>query len=194
MENQYEPNLQQQESPQKPKKPWYKKWWIWVIGGVVVLAIIGAFIPKDASKKENQAAGTIATTAVVQTTVEPTKENTTEKATEAPTQKPTKAPTESPTEALPREYQNALDKAESYLSYSSFSKEGLYDQLLFEKFSEESSRYAVENVVTDWNENAVKKAESYLSYSSFSKDGLYEQLIFEKFTPDQAQYAVDKIY
>lgn len=188
MENQYEPNIQQQTEPQKPKKPWYKKWWIWVIAGVVVLAIIGAFVPKDNTKKESKPTETISTTATP-TTAEPT-----EVATEKPTEKATQKPTEAPTEAIPREYQNALDSAYSYLEYSSFSKEGLYAQLLHEKYSEEAARYAVENVVTDWNENAVKTAESYLDYSSFSKEGLYDQLIFEKYTPEQAQYAVDKVY
>ena len=70
----------------------------------------------------------------------------------------------------------------------------LYEQLLFEKYTEEQARYGANNVKVDWNEMAVKQAESYLKNSAFSKDDLYEQLIFEKYTPEQAQYAVDKVY
>lgn len=102
--------------------------------------------------------------------------------------------TKSSTPSISREYQNALGSAESYLSYTAFSKEGLYEQLIFEKYSDEAARYAVDNVSTDWKENAVKAAESYLSYSTFSKQELYEQLIFEKYTDEEAQYAVDKVY
>lgn len=98
------------------------------------------------------------------------------------------------TEGVSREYQNALKSAESYLKYSAFSKEGLYDQLLFEKFTEEAAKYAVDNVNADWKEEAAKCAESYLKNSAFSKEELYEQLIFEKFTEEEAQYGVDKVY
>ena len=102
--------------------------------------------------------------------------------------------TEGLTSGLSREYENAMKSAESYLNYSGFSKEELYDQLIYEKYSEEAARYAVENVDTDWKENAVRDAESYLQLSSFSKQELYDQLIFEKYTPEEAKYAVDKVY
>ena len=43
----------QQPAQPKPKKPWYKKWWIWVIVGVLVVGGIGgAFAEKtDGTKK-----------------------------------------------------------------------------------------------------------------------------------------------
>lgn len=88
---------------------------------------------------------------------------------------------------------NAVKKAESYLSYSAFSKEGLIKQLEFEGFSKADSTYAVNKLNVDWNEQAVKKAESYLDYSSFSRSGLIKQLEFEGFTNAQATHAVDKI-
>lgn len=182
-----------------PPRPWYKRWYIWVaigVGATILMGIIGSFMPKD--EKNNKEPSTIAVTTTIEetttkTTTEPTtvEQTTAKQTTVAPT---TQKPTELPTEAVPREYQNAMNQAESYLNYSSFSKEGLYDQLIFEKYSEEAARYAVDNINTDWNENAVKKAESYLAYSAFSKDALYDQLIYEKFTPEQAQYAVDKVY
>ena len=86
---------------------------------------------------------------------------------------------------------NALKKANSYLSYSSFSKEGLSRQLCYEGFLDKEASYAVDNCGADWNEQAVKKAKSYLSYSSFSYEKLIEQLEYEGFTPQEAKYGAD---
>ena len=95
--------------------------------------------------------------------------------------------------SVSREFKNALEKAESYLNYSAFSKEELKGQLIFNKFPEDAAQYAVDNVVTDWNEQALKKANSYLNNSAFSKEELKGQLIFNKFPEDAAQYAVDNV-
>jgi hypothetical protein len=89
--------------------------------------------------------------------------------------------------------ENALKKADSYLSWGAFSYSGLIGQLEFEKFSHEEAVYAADNCGADWYEQAVKKAESYLSWGSFSKEGLIGQLEFEGFTNDQAVYAVTKV-
>ncbi len=62
---------------------------------------------------------------------------------------------------------NALGKAESYLSFSAFSYQGLIEQLEYEQFSHEDAVYAADNCGADWNEQAAKKAESYLDFSSF---------------------------
>lgn len=86
---------------------------------------------------------------------------------------------------------NALSQAKSYLSFTSFSREGLITQLEFEKFPNEDAIYAADNCGADWNEQAVKKAKSYLDTTSFSYQGLIEQLEYEKFTSDQAKYGVD---
>lgn len=83
---------------------------------------------------------------------------------------------------------NALRKAESYLSYTAFSRTGLIGQLEFEKYSTEDSTWAVDRVKVDWNAQAAKKAKSYLEYTSFSRPGLVDQLLFEGFTPEQAEY------
>lgn len=96
-------------------------------------------------------------------------------------------------ETVSREFKNALRKAEQYLSFTAFSKEGLYGQLQFEGFPDDAARYAVDTISTDWKEQALKKAEDYLEFSSFSDQGLYDQLIFEKFTADEAQYAIDNL-
>lgn len=85
---------------------------------------------------------------------------------------------------------NALNKALSYLRYSSFSYTGLIEQLEYEKFSHEDAVYGVDNCGADWNEQAKKKAAEYLKYDSFSRDGLIDQLEYEGFTYDQAVYGV----
>ena len=87
---------------------------------------------------------------------------------------------------------NALRKAESYLSYTAFSRTGLIGQLEFEKYSTEDSTWAADRVKVDWNAQAAKKAKSYLEYTSFSRSGLVDQLLFEGYTPEQAEYGVSK--
>ena len=88
---------------------------------------------------------------------------------------------------------NALEKALSYLNYTSFSRSGLIEQLEFEGFSTEEATYGVDNCGADWNEQAAKKAQSYLDYSSFSRQGLIDQLVFEGFTQEQAEYGVSAV-
>lgn len=92
-----------------------------------------------------------------------------------------------------RESKNALKSAEQYLNFMSFSKQGLYDQLLYEKYPEDAAQYAVDNVVTNWNENALESATQYLEFMAFSTSGLYDQLIYEGYTAEQAQYAIDNL-
>lgn len=94
---------------------------------------------------------------------------------------------------VPREHESALDNAYSYLDYTSFSKSGLYDQLIYEGYPEDAAQYAIDNVNTDWNENALQTAINYLEYTSFSDQGLYDQLIYEGYTNEQAQYAMDNL-
>lgn len=92
--------------------------------------------------------------------------------------------------------ENAIKSAKSYLSYSAFSRAGLYQQLTSEYgegFSAEDAEFAIATLeqtgLVDWNAEAAESAKSYLNYSSFSRDGLYEQLTSEYgegFTPEQA--------
>lgn len=89
--------------------------------------------------------------------------------------------------------QNAVKKAESYLSFTAFSKSGLIKQLEYEEFSKEDATYAVNKLDVDWNEQAFKKGKSYLDFTSFSRSGLIKQLEYEGFTNEQATYAVDQI-
>ena len=88
---------------------------------------------------------------------------------------------------------NALSKAKSYLSFTSFSQKSLYDQLEYEGFTEKEITYAIENCGADWYEQAAKKAKSYLQLTSFSRKSLIEQLEYEGFTPEQAEYGVKSV-
>lgn len=100
----------------------------------------------------------------------------------------------------PREYQNALRSAQSYVDIMPFSYQGLYDQLTSEyadNYTPEAAQYAVDNVDADWNAEAVEAAESYLDTMPFSREELVNQLSSEyadKFTVEQAQAAVNQVY
>ncbi|GAY17764.1 hypothetical protein MSZK_44900 [Mycobacterium sp. shizuoka-1] len=93
---------------------------------------------------------------------------------------------------------NAIAKAESYLSHSAYSKQGLIEQLEYEQFTAADAAFAVEHIEAiggvNWNEQAVKKGKSYLSHSAYSKQGLIEQLEYEGFTPSEAQYGATMAY
>lgn len=94
---------------------------------------------------------------------------------------------------VPRELRNALKSAEAYVKILPFSKEGLYEQLIFEEYPVDAAQYAVDNLVTDWNANALKAAIQYQDIMPMSLSGLYDQLIFEGYTTSQSQYAIDNL-
>jgi hypothetical protein len=94
----------------------------------------------------------------------------------------------------PASQQNAVRKAQEYLSISAFSREGLIGQLEYEGFSTADATFAVDSIAVDWNEQAVEKAQEYLSISAFSPQGLVEQLEYEGFTASQAAYGVSVAY
>ena len=89
---------------------------------------------------------------------------------------------------------NAERSAKAYVAAMSFSEKGLYEQLLYEKFSDAEARYGVEHCGADWYAEAQESARGYLNAMSFSKEGLYDQLVYEGFTEDQARKAVDEVY
>jgi len=87
----------------------------------------------------------------------------------------------------------AVGKAKAYLAYSSFSRKGLIEQLIYEGFSEAESTFAVDNIAPDWNAQAAGKARAYLNYTSFSRQSLIDQLVYEGFTQAQAEYGVQAV-
>ncbi|MGM0438931.1 MAG: Ltp family lipoprotein [Patescibacteria group bacterium] len=88
---------------------------------------------------------------------------------------------------------NALRSAEDYLNYTSFSREGLIEQLEYDGFTHKEAVYGAENCGADWNKQAAKSAEDYLNYTSFSREGLIEQLEYDGFTRQQAKYGAEAV-
>lgn len=95
----------------------------------------------------------------------------------------------------PMSQENAVRKAQEYLNYTAFSRQGLITQLVTEEqFSAGDATSAVDSLNVDWNEQAAKKAKDYLNYTAFSHASLVNQLIEEeKFTPSQAAYGVNAV-
>lgn len=99
--------------------------------------------------------------------------------------------------------QGAIRSAESYLSFSGFSRAGLTQQLTSEygegyeaADAEIAIAYLEKTGGVNWNDEAVESAESYLEMTGFSRQGLYDQLTSsygEGFTPEQANYALDQV-
>lgn len=170
----------------KVKKPFYKRVWFWLLAVAVVFIAIGSQGGSDDAKntvaeitKESVTEVSSAESVAESTVVEEETETTIEEVTQE--------------ESVPREYRNALSKAESYLGWAGMSEQGLREQLEFEEYPSEAIDYALANVDVDYNEQALAKAESYDDWASMSDSQLYDQLIFEGFTDEQAQYALDNL-
>lgn len=86
--------------------------------------------------------------------------------------------------------QNAIGKAQSYLSFSGFSRSGLIHQLEFEGFSTEDATFGADSAGADWNAECAQKAQSYMDMSSFSRQSLYDQLAFEGFQPAEIEFGL----
>ena len=96
---------------------------------------------------------------------------------------------------------NAFYSAMSYLNMTSFSREGLINQLSSSYGEGYTMQQAIDAVdaleeygLVDWNDEAVRSAENYLNMMAFSRQGLINQLSSqygEGFTNEQAVYAVD---
>lgn len=102
-------------------------------------------------------------------------------------------------EEPPKEFQNALKKAQSYSELMHMSKARIYNQLTSEygeKFPAEAAEWAVEHLKADYNYNALKMAETYSETMHMSKARIYDQLTSEygeDFTDEEAQYAIDNL-
>ena len=102
------------------------------------------------------------------------------------------ATTVAPASTVTAGQSNAKKSAAAYLKISGFSRQGLIDQLLYEKYSLADATYGVDIANTDWNVQAGKSALEYLAVSSFSRQGLIDQLLYGKYTQAQAEYGATK--
>ena len=104
--------------------------------------------------------------------------------------KPIAKPT---TQSLTGPQKNAVRAAQSYLSISAFSRDGLIEQLSSPAgngFDRTDATKAVDSMTIDWNQQAVKSAKEYLKLMGFSCSGLIQQLSSKaggKFTESQAR-------
>lgn len=99
-----------------------------------------------------------------------------------------------PIPVSPTSEQNAVRKAQQYLGFSAFSRQGLIEQLEYDGFSEADATYAVDSITVDWNQQAAEKAQQYMEFSAFSEQGLLEQLEYDGFTTSQAAHGVAAAY
>ncbi|MBP3894116.1 MAG: Ltp family lipoprotein [Atopobiaceae bacterium] len=86
--------------------------------------------------------------------------------------------------------QRAVERAQQYLRTTSFSHDGLVEQLEYEGFSHEDAVYGADACGADWMEQAVLKAKQYLQTTAFSERGLVDQLVYEGFTQTEAEHGV----
>lgn len=164
----------------------FKKVLIGIVAVFVILGVIGAIAGEDEEK--------------VNTPVVAEKTETT---TEAPKEEAKKEVVEVKEEAkqevkISREFKAALAKADFYANEMYMSKKGLYEQLTSEygeSFPKDAAKYAVDNVVTDWNKNALEKAKTYQEMN-MSRNSVREQLLSkdgEGFTKSEVKYAMDNL-
>ena len=185
---------------EKVKKPFYKKWWVWVLAVIIIGSIATGGeedSDQDASPENEKSSEVVASTNDSSEKAE--KEEAEKKAAEEKAQEE-KAAEEAKENSVPREYKSALNKAEDYVITMNLSKAGVYDQLTSEYgegFPAEAAQYAIDNLDDiDWKDIALKKAESYAESMDMSNSAIYDQLISdygEKFTSEEAQYAIDNL-
>jgi len=111
---------------------------------------------------------------------------------------PSKPNTNNAVQSLTGPQKNAVRAAQSYLSISAFSRDGLIEQLSSQAgngFNVNDATKAVDSLSVDWNQEAVKSAQQYLKMMGFSCRGLIEQLSSRagaKFTEKQATFGAQR--
>ena len=101
-------------------------------------------------------------------------------------------------QALTGPQKNAVRAAQSYLSISAFSRDGLIEQLSSQAgngFNVNDATKAVDSLNVDWNQEAVKSAKQYLQMMGFSCNSLVQQLSSRagaKFTQQQATFGAQR--
>jgi len=169
----------------KAKKPFHKKWWVWTIGAVAIIGIIGGMAGGGEDTTPVAAEQPTDADLVVEETAEPVVE-----------EEPAPEPEPEPEPDVPAEYRSALTKAKTYADAMHMSKAGVYEQLVSEygeNFSAEAAQYAIDNVEADWKANAVAKANVYQDDMAMSPDAIREQLVSEygeQFTAEEADHAI----
>ena len=119
-------------------------------------------------------------------------------ATQSTTPAPSKSNANNAVQSLTGPQKNAVRAAQSYLSISAFSRDGLIEQLSSQAgngFNINDATKAVDSMNVDWNQEAVKSAKQYLQMMGFSCNGLVQQLSSRagaKFTQQQATFGAQR--
>src|SRR3989344_1242457 len=119
------------------KKTIWKRWYMVVLYVFVGLMIIGALLPDSNNSQTNTNSNV---------NVQPTGNVVNQQNTETITTPTTTPAVEEQSDKATLGERNALKSAQSYLKYSSFSKQELHDQLEYEGFTESQIQYALEQV------------------------------------------------
>lgn len=177
----------------KTKKPWYKRWWVWVLVVIAAIFIIGAIAGGGDDDDDDASTASKPRTHKVQKKKAPS--NTDKNKASSRNSKPMK-------QKVPTEYKNALATAEEYNEDQPMSKAGLLDQLTSsdgEGFTQAAGEYAVNHLKANWNENALKCAKTYQKEEHLSRADVQSQLSSsiddggEGFTSEQVQYAMSHL-
>ena len=193
----------------EPRKPLRKRTWFRVTGGVAVafvalIAVLSAtnhsnaVAPTAATPPASSAPATPAPSSSAPAAPAPAASQPAAPATQAPAPAASQPATSAPAPAAPAgptvSQQQALDSAQSYLSnVGGFSRQGLIDQLVFDKFSTADATWAADHSGADWNAQAVMSAKGYMQMGGFSRGSLIDQLQFDKYTYAQASYAASQV-
>ena len=164
-----------------------------IFGGLVVLGVIGSFLPDNTVKTADSAPlpnVVTTTTAAPEPVVTPTNKPAPVKTT-APKPVPTK--TTAAPKPLSVSQEQAIESAEDYIDSGDFSRKSLIEQLKFEGFTTKEAAYAVDHITVNWTAEADDSAASYLESGSFSRKSLMDQLLYEGFTKAQAAHGVKSV-
>ncbi len=179
-------------------KPFYKKWWFWVIIAVVVISIISGLGGDGEASTNSDGVSSIAQSAD-ETSNDTNKNETANKAgnkitvvdftTMSKADIESWAATNKVTVTFSEDYSDKVASG-SVISQNKKAngtvKEGVTIKVVLSKGKKPSMEY----------QNALKKAESYSKLMHMSKQRIYDQLTSEygeKFPADAAQYAVDNL-
>lgn len=86
---------------------------------------------------------------------------------------------------------NAYGSAALNIGYQAFSRSGLIDELVSQRYPRALATKAVDKLNEDWNAQARWKAGYILSINEVSKTELVKQLVAAGFTAAQAAYGAD---
>jgi len=151
------------DPPPNQKRPVHKRWWFWP--ALVVAALFAYIINFDPPGE----------------------------ATITPPPASTESTNNPVSSDVPREWQSALNKAET-LAARDYSQKGAYRALIAAyDFPADAARYAVDNVDADWQKNALNKAQE-LQNRDYSHKQIKRILSSAyDFTADEAHYAVTNL-